>query len=496
MNEVEIFKLCASSPRFLYNQDAQEIPRLLYKVWSGFTKSVRHYITQGRSVYSPDLGRFRVSNEDSRVEFCPSAKLAEQGRFTNIKQFEKDSSEIHISYSAISSSCGYDRDTVSNAVKEIIAQLLQQLSQNHTVNLNVKIGILTFSKGSVIFKQTFHTAGLNSSVDSAMRSFTGSSVATPRSSLRSAFRPNTNSSNTYHASNPNPVYQGEAPNLSNYYRGLRHKRPDSGIPHPIMFYDYRFPGYIFRENYTKKQACTQPVSARELLGFHQQQIREKKSRERKERLKSLEVDQKNVKDMIGFIMEDREQRINQEIQKRQEILSANKKQVVRKHLEKQKEREEILNETYDYFPFTHGDAVEKLHQEHKAQLEQELKTMYNTLPKVERSPNKNASVNPKVSVDYITQYPVFLQKVENPEGRRVPNDNIDRVIQQAEKRVEENKAKEERIKQIEQEEAEVQKVHDTMYYESMYNQKAKKLNTYNNFLKTQIEEAVSTNVES
>jgi len=86
--------------------------------------------------------------------------------------------------------------------------------------------------------------------------------------------------------------------------------------------------------------------------------------------------------------------------------------------------------------------------------------------------------------------------IDKAKAAGIPNDNIDRVIQQAEKRVEENKAKEERIKQIEQEEAEVQKVHDTMYYESMYNQKAKKLNTYNNFLKTQIEEAVSTNVES
>lgn len=490
MNEVALFKHCAISPKFLYSQDAKDIPKLLYKIWSGFTKSVRHYIIQGRNVYSPELGRFRTNSEDSRVEFCPSAKLIEQGKFLSCKQFEKDSAEVHISYSAISQSCGHDRDTVSNAIKEILHQIIQLLIQNNTINLNIKIGTLTFTKGSVIFKQSFHKSGLNTSVDTAIQSIAGSSVATPRSSFRSAFRPSTNSSNTYHASNPNPVYQGEAPNLSNYYRGIRNKRPDSGIPAPVMFYDYRFPGYIFRENYTKRQACTQPVSAQELLSFHQQQIQDKKSREKRERLKSLDIEKKNVKDMVGNIIQDREQRINQEISKRQDVLNINRKQMARRQQDKVKQREEAMNETYDYFPFTHGDAVEKLHQEHKNQLEQELKTMYNTLPKIERTQNQNASVNPKISVDYITQYPVFLQKVENPEGRRLPNENIDKVIQQAEQRLEEKKAQEEKLKQFEKEEAEVQKVHDAMYYEQMYNQKQGKLNNHTHFLKTQIEEAV------
>jgi nucleoid DNA-binding protein len=146
--EIDVFKEIAKKPKFSV-QDDLTVKRI-YKVWSGFTRFLRSHILNGKNVNSPDFGRFVVrqtAESGNTVNFVPSS------RFCNTKYFAyKNSSSISkneskdksrdstVSYSAIAHVCGYDRDTVSNAIKDILWKSFELAKNGKTVTLHLKIG--------------------------------------------------------------------------------------------------------------------------------------------------------------------------------------------------------------------------------------------------------------------------------------------------------------------------------------------------------------------
>jgi hypothetical protein len=150
LNDLDVFKECAKSPKYTYFIENSQVVKVLYKVWSGYTKFIRAQITQGRSVMSPELGRFMV--RDGLVKFIPSSRFLDLNRLVyagansiEARDHKDKSKDQHVSYSAIAHVCGQERTLVYNAVKEILHRAVKSkqvslAAQGKTVKLGVKVG--------------------------------------------------------------------------------------------------------------------------------------------------------------------------------------------------------------------------------------------------------------------------------------------------------------------------------------------------------------------
>lgn len=159
LNDLDVFKECAKAPKYIYFLEHPQIVKILYKVWSGYTKFIRSQITQGRSVMSPELGRFIV--RDGIVKFIPSSRFLDLNRLVysssvEAKDHKDKSKDQHVSYSAIAHVCGQDRTLVYNAIKEILHRAVKSrqvslAAQGKTVKLGVKIGNIMITGTRVEF---------------------------------------------------------------------------------------------------------------------------------------------------------------------------------------------------------------------------------------------------------------------------------------------------------------------------------------------------------
>ena len=243
------------------------------------------------------------------------------------------------------------------------------------------------------------------------------SVSTPRSSGYTAF----NESNSFHASNPNPLHQGPSLNTNNYYRGLKFKK-DNSLLAPVAFYTGQIhPIFNFRTKYTRKQACEQVISPEELLKIHQEQILEKKKRLSIEKQKDKEENSKALRGVFELIKKDKHIKHPEEIEKRKAYAIANLEQIQAKNNRKLSENEVRRNEYYDFFPFTHGDQVEANQRSLNLKLKGDLQDY---LKSVETSPI-NTSREPIVAI------PKFLQTDEYNNIRRTQNQHVEKVMKGA-----------------------------------------------------------------
>jgi hypothetical protein len=485
MNELAVFKACAPAPKYLYSLESSQVARTLYKVWSGFTKFIRSQLSQGRSVNSTDFGRFIQT--EGVVKFIPNEKFLQKGNFVYKNQADVRAQEVkdrskdqHVSYSAIAYACEVDRDLVSSALKEITGKAIDLISQGKVVVLNVKVGTMTLSSGQLEFRSGA-PQGLNTSVDAVRTQSVPSSVRTPRSSRCTIFRPDTSQSNVYHASNPNPMHQGASPNVNNYQRGLKVKRgSEPPVPFPF-FAGMAAPNVHFQTKYTRRQAIDVPVSATELLYTHKEQIRAKKEGELEARRKAKEEERKRLMDLHFQIVKDRDTKIEAERKKRVLFVEGIQEHLDIRTKQQTMDSEVKANETYDYFPFTHGDQIEKFQQELKQKEAQEMKAAMQSLPKLNRSSQ---------DLPYASEYPVFLQQAEFHPVRRIEQSHVHNVMKDALHRYEQQLVTIEKEQDRREDEKRKQDQHNQLYYETMLQQRQQKTEEMKQFLEMQIEERV------
>jgi hypothetical protein len=204
------------------------------------------------------------------------------------------------------------------------------------------------------------------------------SVRTPNTGRTLSARPSTSATKTLHASNPNPYYQGPQENLNNYYRGIGTKKdPEPPIPFPY------FSGMAKLEygRKGKRLAFNQPVTAEELLSAHRQQMQAKKNKVIEEKKKAREDELVRIKNINDKLVADREQKAEVEDKKRASFIESNEEALVQRRAEKEEVKEARKAERFDYFPFTHGDMIERYQNELKDKLATELKAHYARMPK-------------------------------------------------------------------------------------------------------------------
>lgn len=235
---------------------------------------------------------------------------------------------------------------------------------------------------------------LNRTLD--VESTRDSSVATPRSSKCTEFK---YGSLSVHPSNPNPIHQGPTKNLNNYYRGVSYNL-EKTVPLPVAFYTGKLhPLFDFRTKFTRRQACDLAISPQELLNSHNEQMRQKAQKQIDLKLKAKEEEQRLMQHINNQLRKENDNKEYSENVKKAIFLQENLNQLERKRSKKQKIKHEKLNETYDYFPFTHGDQVEaqqrKLNETLKEDLRKHLGSLNSTMEALSispRSPKKQLEV--------------------------------------------------------------------------------------------------------
>ncbi|CAG9325599.1 unnamed protein product [Blepharisma stoltei] len=434
VSELELFKEASKEPKFLYQYTDAQVMKILYKVWSGFTKFIRSLIMQGRNVNCMEFGRF-ICGSENKVKFIPNQKFLSSGGFSSHLEEEKidKSKDQHISYSAIAYAANLDREVVNKAIKEIIGTAIKVSSSGRNVKLDMRVGVLIIGNKTFEFKY-----GLESGTRAeGQRSPSLSSAKTPSTSRCTIFRPDSEQSAGYHPSNPNPRYQGLSPVK---LKPIPEKTSETSIPWPYLpeaYNDKVSPG-----KGTKKLNIPPPISARKLLNDQRAQIEQKKEKKETESKQAKEYENKLIKDINQRLISDRESKEIAEWEKKLIFIEGNKKQL-REHDEKRKKiKEERNKESYDYFPFTHGDALEQKQREIKEEWQKEMNQVR------EKSSSKARS---KLSDSYIAQYPVWLKQDEYAPIRRINEDHVEIVMDQALQRYEEQlqKIEEENVKREE-----------------------------------------------
>ena len=297
---------------------------------------------------------------------------------------------------------------------------------------------------------------------------------TPKTSRNTTFSENL----SFHPSNPNPLHQGASLNLNNYYRGLKYKTDNSHLA-PVAFYTGQIhPVFNFRKKFTRKQAFEQPLLPDQLLKIHQEQIKEKQLRKEQEKLREKEENNSLIQNAQNLMFYDKNTKNSEVYERRKNFANANIEKVQNKLENIRKEKEKKRSETYDYFPFTHGDEVESKHRTMNLKLKEELQ---NHLKTVENSP-----INTKT--DPIIGVPKFLQSSEYTEIRRTHNFHVEKVMKEALKTYENELNSKEKAKFTEKREKEDQKIQDEIYYKRLENDRKKEIEENLNALNSQIQE--------
>jgi hypothetical protein len=207
------------------------------------------------------------------------------------------------------------------------------------------------------------------------------------------------------------------------------------------------------------------MSPEELYKFHQEQIKEKSRKKEKEKtvetnefIRSQRIVKENMKNEKEF-------RVKDEFDKRKAYETANLQQIDEKVQRNIVEKEQKKGETYDYFPFVHGDEVEAKTRSLNLGLKEEMQSY---LKSVETSPLK-------ISKEPIVSVPKFLQSSEYLDVRRTQNSHVEQTMKGALdsyhkeiKNLEKARAREKRMK-------EEQDLNDAVYYKYLQDARKKEI---------------------
>lgn len=391
MHEKDLFKLISSSPEFNSNPEAL---RMLYKIWSAYTKFIRSLLSSNKTAVTLEFGKFTPG--PFGCIFFPSARFMNSGNFHyNFTSPGVDCQERALNYSSISVACGYSKAECERCLKEI-ANFAVKNAKKEEVKLDLKVGILLLKPGEILFK-----GGVSNSL--ACSTAGVSSARTPAQSVYST-----------HVSNPNSI---------NHIPVKRHctvaPMPEN-IPWPYV-------SGFFEDSIQKtgKKINTQEIlSPEKLLQEHTRQISEKK---KKKKIKHVE-ERKDGQVLVQVAnselkMEKAQKKFYNEAVKKM-FIESNKEQIEEhKELLKMK-KSEIKGEKYDFFPFTYGSKLEEYQMYLKSQLNEEMKA---------KMSNDKAvyAKNHGIPESYLTTFPLFLKQNRANPVRRLENNHVKAVMGQA-----------------------------------------------------------------
>jgi hypothetical protein len=124
----------------------------------------------------------------------------------------------------------------------------------------------------------------------------------------------------------------------------------------------------------------------------------------------------------------------------------------------------------NFFPFTHGEAIEKKRVKAKNSMKKEMIQQYQTFS--HRIDEKNdfvnaVSVNGKVPVKYMSQYPLFLKPNKHYPYRRLNDTHVETVMQEALQRYEQQLVNNQQDKQKDALQFKEQLVQNRSYLQDM-----------------------------
>ena len=515
--ELDVFKKWVTSKntidrlgiRILALQDAKskqcnkDMLKLFYKVWSGLTKFIRSQVTQQRWVYFSLLGSFssisnfegtNTTNDKEDYWFVPDIKFLDRGKFKfsddrNNKNPYSDvkKAKINVSPSSIAQVCNTNSEAVSYILKDTIQKAISLSKDGISSRLNMKVGFLNIYQNKILFEPI--KSAYNDNAPSAMNKLIGrrtnksigggsklmnlsmrSSVRTP-GSVTSMY---TGKSKFIHASNPNPQiganlypkvnstmynsFMGRDPNATAREKSVKNS---TKLPFPFMsgmfvHHQYSKPGKrVFFEKRTDNK---------EVLSHQLKQISYKEQKKIN--------DQENAKFQDNELLYNIKQNINKEEVKKKQFNDMFKLKYKNYNDNKRIENENIMKlriehknqEKYNFFPYTHGDEIEKKRIDQKNLLTNEVREKYSRVGShsqsrkqglnstftngmhmmnggsspIHSSPSSDfmgmKSFNGKVPVKFVTGYPAFLTPHKHYPYRRLNDTHIENTMQSAVKR--------------------------------------------------------------
>lgn len=308
--------------------------------------------------------------------------------------------KVNVSPSSIAAVCNTNSEAVSFILKDVVSRSINMCREGIPVRLNIKIGHLSLHMHKVCFEPSSEGPHIDLASQSANRligrrlnhSYGGNgkmydlsvrtSVKTPgsRTSMYS------NRSKRIHASNPNPQVGAEIhPKMNKtMYDSFLGRDPSSPQRDSSTKASERLPfpfvsGLLAGHPYTKpgkKVFFDKRLDNKEVLNYQLEQINYKEQKKKNDHSNARDHD----KDLIKTIKEN----INkEEYKKRQftELFKTNYKMYNdNKRIDNEKAKKLVLeskkHDKYNFFPFTHGDEIEKKRIQQKHELTEELREKY------------------------------------------------------------------------------------------------------------------------
>jgi len=358
------------------------------------------------------------------------------------------------------------------------------MAKNSFVRLNFKIGSLTIQNFRVQFQQQgenqnfdYSSPSLNKLIGRKINnSFGGISPGLNLTTRSSAKTPMSRSSMysgrsvNIHASNPNPQTGGDIHPRFNKTMYDTFMGKDSGLAKERQMSQERgevlpFPfvsGMVGGHSYIrpgKKVFFNKRLNNKEVLNHQLQQI----NYNIKKRENDYESERKQDNEILRaakmkMMKEQAEKQEHEYVFKNDYKLINENKQIENKN-KKRMLSESKKFETYNFFPFTHGDEIEKKRILQKQQLTEEVrnksqashsdrKMMARSFTDGYRSDgyrsfdktgfNSMKSTNGRIPVKYMTGYPAFLTPFKQYPYRRLNDTHVESVMQSAVQRYEES----------------------------------------------------------
>ena len=537
LTELDVFKKCVASKTTMTKlageilrikdvkskQTSKIMLKLYYKVWSGLTKFLRSQCSQQRCVYFSLLGSFcsishfegsRNPSHEQVYLYIPDAKFLDRGGFKNIDDdynkgpySDTKMHKVNVSPSSIAHVCDTNTEAVTFILKDIINKSINLSKEAISIRLGLKIGHVNISKHKVFFESLsssfndYSSNGMNRLIGRRMHKSFGNGTKYASMSMKTSVRTPGSAQSIYsgmsrriHASNPNPqagetihpkfnktmydTFVGQDPAALSVKRDNSAK-PFQKLPFPFVS------GMVGGHSYTKpgkKVFFTKRPDNKDVLTHQLQQISYNKLKKRN--------DYENARSQDNDLLRSIKFNMNrEELKKRQmndvfktQYKAVNDNQRIDQEKLRKLKLESKYHDKYNFFPYTHGDEIEKKRIEQKELLTQELRdkysqeysesatnrrdihsVLYRRSPegklKVDThklnqsftndlySPRNNGSessqfgvmksYNGKVPVKFLTGYPAFLTPSKHYPYRRLNDTHVESVMQSAVKRYEE-----------------------------------------------------------
>lgn len=450
MQEMELFKEAKKNPKYVSGED---IVRMLFKVWSAYTKFIRGLLQSGKSAVTIEFGKFIPTAQEAC--FIPSSSFLALGPFSYIPSFaHTQAPEQYLSYSSVSMASGYSKQQCMNSIKEIMHTTVR-MALNSEVKLDFKVGILYINARSMKFVSSFK-----------MLNHGDKRLLTPEAK------------DQVHPANPNNI--GFASVTSKRVRTVPPAPENIPWPYLSAFYDDS------AKKFSKKINVEEALSPMQLLEEHKRQIKEKSKKKELSNIEELYDGRILAKVANSDLRNEREQRINHHKQIQKTFVSGIKDQLIEHKQVSDKNRKEKLDEKYDFFPFTYGSKLEEFQSQLKAQRKDEM------LDKL-HADKQNFSKNFNLPESYLTSFPLFMKQDKAYPSRRLENTHIKAVMGQALNRYEQElqtiKQSKNQQEVVEDQQNEMDKIYEDQNKESHI--KAVKDHQY--YLLQQIEENVNSN---